>query len=421
MKNIKKNTLIFLYMFFIIFILQCKKDSSKPLLSLLFNNKITVILKGTYASDRPLDFSEINNNQIFIDNNNTSTTETINNSSVPSYSDLAIFLDIGEIRVSTKAPLSNLSNITNQKDSEDFWDVLAPTRQVYCNKIYNTNTELNSCLKNNGFLNFNLLMNGTGVIYPSRDVGAGIYLHGGIFFRGLFTGYAKLGSTDYIGRFDNVQYPGADIMRLLNYDPDADSGTIAVLPPQLFPLHHITYPGTENVTIYAEYIPTIVEFRFNLKENLMLHSYQDSATGEYFTFVGISDWRKKHDAQVYSGGNLLVRMRMIYPSWSNKIRISGGTYTTRHYYALYYRDECRDGSCNKDNDLLPLAATPVRNGNDNILQDIMPGSYLLQCRYDDVYDGYPEKVLSEIPIEISGYNQTIDVNCTCGYSTTSGC
>jgi len=151
MKNIKKNTLIFLYMFFIIFILQCKKDSSKPLLSLLFNNKITVILKGTYASDRPLDFSEINNNQIFIDNNNTSTTEIINSSSVPSYSDLAIFLDIGEIRVSTKAPLSNLSNITNQKDSEDFWDVLAPTRQVYCNKIYNTNTELNSCLKNNGF------------------------------------------------------------------------------------------------------------------------------------------------------------------------------------------------------------------------------------------------------------------------------
>lgn len=418
---LNRKIIFIIFIMMQMFFMQCKKNSAPPLLSLLYNNKITLILKATYASDRPLSFSEINNNQLFIDSNNSTSTEPIDTSGVPSYSDLPIFLDIGEIRVSTKAPLSNLSNITNQEDSEDFWDVLAPTRQVYCNKIYNTNIELNSCLKNNGFLAFNLLMDGTGVIYPSRDVGVGIYLHGGIFFRSIFTGFARLGGTDYIGRFDNTEYIGADIIRFVNYDPDADSGTVAILPAQFFPLHHITYPGTEHVTIYSEYIPTIVEFRFNLKENLMLHSFQDLNSGEYFTFVGFSDWRKNHEAQSNSGGNVLLRMRMIYPSWSNKIRINGGTYTTRHYYALYYQNECSDGSCNRDNDLLPLAATPVRNGNDNILNDIMPGNYVLQCRYDDVYDGYPEKVLSEIPIEVSGYNQTIEINCNCGYSTTSGC
>lgn len=411
---------IFFILLIIIFI-NCKKGSKDPLLNLLFNKKITVILKATYASDRPLNFGEINNNQIFIDNNNTSSTETINNSNVPTYGDLPIFIDIGEIRLSTKAPLSNLINIQNKKDAEDFWDVLSSDRQVFCNKIYNLNLELNSCVKNNGVVGYELLMNGLGVIYPSKDVSSGIYLHGGIFFRGIFTGYAKLGSNDYLGKFDNADYYGRDILQFINYDPDSDAGTRTLLPPQFFPLHYITYPGTDNVTIYQEYIPTIIEFRFNIKENLMLHSFQDSNSGEIFTYVGFSDWRKKHEAQTYSGGNVLLRMRMIYPSYSNKVIISGGTYTSRHYYAIYYRYECSDGSCDKNTDLLPLAATPVRNGNDNIIQDIMPGSYVLQCRYDDVYDGYPEKVLSEIPFEVNGSNQDIQINCTCGYSTTTGC
>lgn len=397
----------------------CKKDSKTPLLSLLFNNKITLILKGTYATDRPLNFEEINNNQLFVDT--ITSSEPINTSGVPSYNSLPIFIDIGEVRVSTKVPLADLSLIRTQEDSEKFWDVLSPTRQVFCNQIYTLNSELNSCLKNNGIVGFEMLMNGMGVQYPSRDVGAGIYLHSGIFFRSLFFGYAKLGNSNYIGKFDNQEVFGIDVIRFLNYDPTVDSGSITILPPQLFPLHHKTYPGMENMQIYQEYIPTIIEIRFNLKENLMLHTLQDLNSGEYLTYVGISDWKKNHTGQNYSGGNLLTRMRMIYPSWSNKIRINGGTYTGRHYYALYYKYECSDGSCNKDLDILPLSATPVRNGNDNILKDIMPGSYLLQCRYDEVFDGYPEKVLSEIPIEVPNMNQEIEIQCNCGYSINSGC
>lgn len=413
-----KLKLVIISLFFFISV-TCKKDTKTPLLALLFNNKITLIVKGTYATDMPLTFEEINNNQLFVDN--STSTEIIQTSEVPSYNSLPIYIDIGEIRLSTKVPLGDLSLITSEQDSQKFWDVLSSQRQVFCNQLYTLNPELNSCLKNNGFTKLEMLLNGMGVVYPSRDVGAGIYLHSGIFFRSLFFGYAKLGSSNYIGKFDNQDVTGIDVMRFLNYNPDVDSGSITVLPPQMFPLHFKTYPGIENLQIYQEYIPTVIEIRFNLKENLMLHSFQEPNSGEFLTYVGISDWKKNHTGQTYSGGNLLTRMRMIYPSWSSSIRINGGTYSGRHYYALYYQYECSDGSCNKDLDLLPLSATPVRNGSDNILKEIMPGNYLLQCRYDEVFDGYPEKVLSEIPIKVLERNTEIQIDCICGYSTTSGC
>ncbi len=410
---------IILILLIALLVSSCKNKKSYPLLSLLFNNKITVILKATYASDRPLDYTEINNNQVFIDSI-ISGQEEINNSDVPPLSDLPFFLDIGEIRVSTKFPLSQLLEIDSQKKSEEFWDVLAPYRVVYCNAIYNTNLDLNNCIRNNGFLRYQFLMNGLGDVYPSIDVGSGIYLHGGIFFRSVFSGYARLGGNVYLGQFDGTRYAGADIIRYLSYDPELDTGTSSVLPSQLFPLHHITYPGTSDVFIPDEYIPTIIEFRFNLKENLMLHSFKDSASGEFFTFVGISDWKQNHQGQTNAGGNLLLRMRMYQSSMVSSLIIDGGTKTNRHYYAIYPINECSDGSCNR-NELLPLSATPVRNGNDNVILNLMAGSYVLQCRYDDIYDGYPEKILSEIPFEITGRAMNVYINCSCGYSTATGC
>ncbi|MCS7204140.1 MAG: hypothetical protein NZ853_00415 [Leptospiraceae bacterium] len=403
-----------IFFILIVALISCKGSNSLnpnlALLSALFNNKIIVILKATYASDRPLEFYEINNNKIFVD---VGSNENPNTNGLPNYDNLPIFFDIGEIRVSTKSPLIDLALINTQKASEDFWDVLSPTRQVYCNRIYTSNPDLNSCIRSNGFLGFELLMNGTGVVYPSRDVGAGTYTHGGIFFRSVFTGYAKLGESDITSKFDGIDYTGLDILKILHYDPTTDSGSISILPPQLFPLHHKSYPGSENITIYQEYIPTIIEFRFNFKENLMVHAFQSSTTGAIQTFVGISDWRRPHNGENYAGGNLLLRMKMIYPSIKNTLVIEGGTYTTRHYYALYYARECSDGLCNRDIDLLPVSATPTRNGSDNILHDIMPGEYILQCRYDEVHDGYPEKVLNEIPLKIHTHNETHYIKFSC--------
>lgn len=404
----KIKTGIFVIISILIFPACKQQTSSPPLLSFLFNNKITVILKATYASDRPLDFSEINQNTLFVD---LDTNEIPNTNGMPAYRDLPIFLDIGEIRVSTKAPLIDLSLITNEKDSQDFWDVLAPFRQVYCNRIYTLNSDLNSCLKNEGLIGFELLMNGTGVTYPSRDTGSGIYTHAGIYFRSVFTGYAKTGDTETRSKFDGSEYPGYDVTKILSYDP-AENTSVTFIAPQLFPLHYKTYPNTQNTVIYQEYIPAIIEFRFNLKENLMVHAFQNPNTAQTQTFVGISDWRKPHNGEPYAGGNLLLRMKIVYPVKAVDLIIDGGTYTARHYYALYYENECED-FCNEDMDLLPVSATPVRNGKDNILKDIMPGKYVLQCRYDEIFDGYPEKVVREIPLPVDGSSRIVEITLTC--------
>ena len=69
---------------------------------------------------------------------------------------------------------------------------------------------------------------------------------------------------------------------------------------------------------------------------------------------------------------------------------------------------------------LPLAATPVRNGGDNVMTELGPGQYVLQCRYDAVHDGYPEEVLSEIRFDLP-LNTDISIACACGSSTTTGC
>ena len=394
-----------------------------PLLSALINNRMVVIVKGTYATDRPLDFAEINNNTLFLDDDSP-TTEVLDTAGVPAYSNLPIYMDIGEIRLSTKGYLSNLYEITSARDAKEFWDVVSTTRQVYCSQLYSFVAENDSCSDTGGIINYIEFFNGTGALYPSRDVGPGGYTHAGIFMRSFFTGFSKREGVVPLGRFDNNDVSGTEVLPLLNYDAGVDAAVKAALPPQWFPLHHTTFPGQqESMQVYDGYASLVLEIRTNIKENLMVHSFPDS-NGNFFTVVGISDWRVEHSGEFDMGGNALTRARLFYPDFTSSLQITGGTASTRHYYAVYYAGECIDPTgavvCNKDRDLLPLAATPVRNGGDNVLTELLPGNYVLQCRYDEVYDGYPEKVLSEIPFSI-GQHTTMSIACACGASTTTGC
>lgn len=394
-----------------------------PLLSALINNRMVVILKGTYATDRPLDFAQINNNTLFVDDD-APTTEVLDTNNVPAYSELPIYLDVGEIRLSTKGYLSNLYDIDSDRDAEDFWDVVSTTRQVYCSQLYTAVAANDSCSATGGIINYVEFFNGVGALYPARDVGPGGYTHAGVFMRSFFTGFAKREGVIPIGRFDNNDVSGTDVLPLLNYDAGVDAAVKAALPPQWFPLHHITYPGQQDsMQVYDGYASLVLEIRTNIKENLMIHSFPDAA-GEYFTVVALSDWRVEHTGQFDMGGNALTRARLFYPDFTGNLQVTGGTESTRHYYAVYYANECVDQNgatiCNKDLDLLPLAATPVRNGGDNVLTELMPGEYVLQCRYDEVHDGYPEKVLSEIRFSMP-QSTNITVSCSCGASTTTGC
>ncbi len=388
-----------------------------PLLSLLVNKRLTVILKGTYATDRPLDFTEINNNSLFI---NPSVFPE-DNVSVPSLSDLKILLDLGEIRLSSK-PYPLLA-VNDAEKAEEFWDIVSTERQVYCSHLYAIDNKYDTCWDSGGLWNFQSYMNGDGAVYPSRDPGPAAYLHAGIFMRGVVTGFNRINGLPELTTFDNNEVYGTQIMPYVNYNPGSTIADKEFQTPQFFPLHHqaeFGQHGLMNLNTGNHY--AVLEIRSNIKENLMLHSVT-TAAGKKITLVAFSDWNKPHANEPDIGGNVKTRGRIFYPDITRDLVIDGGTKSNRHYYAVYYSHECFDGtskSCDKEK-MLPYAATPVRAGNDNRLKNLMPGEYFLQCRYDEKYDGWPEKVLSEIKINIGAGPGVEKIACACGHSETEGC
>lgn len=406
----------------------CSKKDSSPsmleygLITMLLRHRLTVLLKATYASDRPLDYSEINNNQLFQDPDDTNLETPY----LPSYSDLPFFLDVGEIRLSSKSPLDELILIDSQEKSEDFWDIVSTTRQVYCNQLYSTIREFDGCLDTGGLVNFQNLMNGEGAEYPSNDVGPASYLHSGVFFRAILTGWSWEGGDFGTASFDNNKVRGENIMPLSNYNPGISALEKQLYVPQFFPLHYKTEVG-EMGGMHLDESQTyaVLEIRFNMKENMMVHGFTNSS-GKHETMVGFSDWKVNHQNHLDLGGNVISRGRIFYPDFTRDLVIDGGTKSNRHYYAVYYESACHDMT-NPDNvvcdtsKIMPIVATPVRDGDDNRLTDLNEGDYVLQCRYDETYDGYPEKVLSEIKFRVNRGPGVDHISCACGHSTTSGC
>jgi len=398
-----------------IFIIDCGRgDDGQPLLSYLLNSRMTLVLKGTYATDNPLSFSEINNNQIFTD-----PDDTLHLADVPAYDNLPIYLDIGEIRLSTRNPFDPLITIKNNDDAVKFWDVLTDKRQVYCSTLYSFDLTMDSCRRTGGLVNFSEFMNGNGAFYPSRDVGSGVYLHAGVFIRAIATGYARDDDSPLFDRFDSNDIFGSNIIQNVNYDPGIDTAEKQARVPQFFPLHHVIVLHQQpSMVVDESFTPLVLEIRFNMKENLMLHSFLN-ASSRVQTIVGFSDWRKNHESEFDMGGSVLTRARIFYPEFANDLVITGGTENkpVRHYLAIYlYGEDNRD-------DNLPLAATPVRNG-ENKLRNIMPGPYYLQCRYDCIYDGYPELIVKQLIMEMPGQlgnDHTVDFTCGDTVPADAGC
>lgn len=394
----------------------CRSKDDEPLLSMLLdtNSKTVVILKGTYASDSPLAMNEINGNQLFRDAEDTSLDVT----GLPGYADLPIYIDIGEIRLSTRDYGTGLWGIETAKDARTFWDIIASERQVYCSQPYSASLENDSCYSTGGLVNYQEFMNGRGALYPSRDVGPGAYLHAGVFVRAVATGHHRLGNVAQNDSFDNnTIFNAANITTTVQYDPDTNDALKQLLAPQWFPLHFTSVMSniTPNSMIMTNDRTTrVVEIRFNIKENLMVHGLSD--TSGYRTIVGFSDWRKGHAQQRDLGGNVLMRARVYYPDYVNTLVITGGTQNSRYYYAVVDPLE----TFIEDN--LPVAATPVRNGN-NVIQNLMGGvNYLLQCRYDANNDGYPETIVGPgTTFGVLPGPGSLTVSCPCGSSPSSGC
>ncbi|MBE7410629.1 MAG: hypothetical protein HS129_00975 [Leptospiraceae bacterium] len=409
---------------------------NQPLISTLFNNRMLLLLKGTYATDDPLSFEEYSNGtgKLYMDDqidSGNGTDPPYDLADLPQAKDLAIFLDIGEIRISSKYQkgIGNLAAIKDARDSKKFWDFIAPERQVYCTIFYSA-TE-STCHKT-GLSKINDFFSGRGAQFPSNDPTAetnygsydqqvlssqsGImdatqYYYTGVYFRSLVTGWAREAGGLVIDTvFDNhtILTGGANIVPRNNYKPGTEAAIKDATIPAMFPLLYSVQPGQNDMSIRPGADPYILEIRANIKENLMVHSYVNT-TGNVRTLISFSDWNNNHASEADMGGNLLSRARVIYPEKASSLEISGGTKSLNHYYAVFRSDEIDFRT------QLPLAASPVKQGTTKI-KYIHEGNYKLQCVGDiSRIDGYPDTIVRETNFSVSpnSFRDTIRVNLTC--------
>ncbi|EMY63316.1 LIC11270 family surface protein [Leptospira terpstrae] len=435
MKSLYLQLLLILLNVFVIIGCKTKLDlgdeSKLPVISTLFNNRMLLLLKGTYATDNPLDWSELNNGtgELYVDDQGEGLDPTMTLVNRPKAGSIPIFLDIGEVRISSKylKGLNELTQIRDTVDSNKFWDYIAPNRQVFCTVTYSFDN--NTCTESNGILKASDFFNGIGAQFPSNDPSSetigGIetalatgrywfgreYYYAAIYFRSLVTGYALDAGIPVSGRFDNRPIiNGLNIVPRNNYVAGTTSSAKSTIVPKMFPAL-FTQLNTQSVqsdmVIRDGFDPYILEVRINLKENLMLHSYLTSRS-TIVTYVGVSDIFFDHKGEGDAGGNILTRARVIYPETASSLTISGGGNSLLHYYGIFRFHETDFLN------VLPLAATPAKQNAK--IKYLNPGTYKAVCLGDlTKQDGYPDTVVRETTFNIPEYpfRQTYNVDLTC--------
>lgn len=363
-----------------------------PVVSTLFNNRMLLLMKGTYATDNPLDFSEYNNGTGDFYQDPTGDP-TFNLTSLPKASALPIYIDIGEVRISSKYQegLGGLSQIRTAKAAREFWDNIAPNREVYCTQPYTVNS--NTCRQQNGEFKMVQFLNGDGAEFPSNDPTAGAsnglpsqYYYTGTYIRSLVTGWGNSPGVDLtkVTFFDNYGVYGFNIVPRMAYKPGTtDKSTY----PLIFPLLYSVQEGEGDMEFKPGYEPYIFEVRMNLKENLMVHSITAADGSTAASLISVSDWKVNHAGQSDMGGGLLSRSRTIYPNSASSLAITGGSGNLTHYFAIYRENET------DILEKLPLAASPARSGTVKI-KYINPGIHKLYCLSDTAYvDGFPDTIV----------------------------
>ncbi len=420
----------FLYLPIILLLLtDCKTkldlgdETTLPVLSTLFNNRMLLLVKGTYSTDSPLDWSELNNGTgaLYLDDQTPGNDPGMSLTNLPNAGGLPIFIDIGEIRISSKYSkgINDLTQIRDSLDSTKFWDYIGNERQVYCTITYSFDE--NTCVQNNGIAKAIDFFNGVGAQYPSNDPSAktetggfGLgtfgrqYYYSGIYFRSLVTGFANdAGVPITTTRFDNKQVFGLNIVPRNNYNPGTSALAKSTIVPKMFPVLYSQKPTQSDMEIREGFDPYILETRVNIKENLMLHSYL-SARAQVITYVGISDIFFDHKGEGDAGGNILSRSRIIYPETASSVNITGGRGSLLHYFAVFRSTET------EFTNTLPLAATPAK-ANAKI-KYLNPGLYTLACMGDiSRVDGFPETVVRQTTFAIPEFpfrqTYTVDLSC----------
>ena len=407
-KNIKLFFLLIILTFF-----SCLGNNGEVVLSYLLNNKLTILLKGTYASDNPYSFTEINSNSISKDSDdsilNTFRDQTSSGcdpyneyACIPSYDKIPIYIDIGGIRLTSKP--DDINTLSGGTDVEKFWNIASNERQIFCSNTYINNPKLDTCLYNDGLNAYNDFMNGKGAIYPSKEIPDTWYLQAGIFIRRIVTGWGYNNKTLVTTTtFDNNLITGINIINLVGLDPPSGVGNNS-----WFPLLYKTDP---NQFLYKapEYSRAVLEIRINIKENLMAHSFTFTDSNNVVNnnvVVAFTDWNSNHvdngtNTSSAMGGNVLTRARIFYPHLVSRLNLNNTSSNANScdkkcYYAIYLNNDTDSSKSGKN---LPIHATPARSGA-NSINHIMPGSYTLQCRRAINNPSYPEAIISTKEITI---------------------
>jgi hypothetical protein len=393
-----------------------------PILSDLYNNRIQVILKGTYESNNPYPWM------------NTYTDDSIAApygggilTPVPQ-TDVSLYLDIAEIRlaVGTGKP-ANLA-------PEKYWVFFTPTREVFCSNNFangDSNYKLLSCYNDHGDQNFADFFS-SGFTLPAVDVPEKTYNHMAIYFRKLITGpvitYTDISGNGAIAQtttFDNRYLNGINLMDSIVQYSASDTTKVT---PLLFPLQRTDL----SLAIPSGRDPYVMEVRIFLKNLLMKHVIKytgGNASAGPLTFVGPSDWNTNHNSSdptlaYQMGGNIIFTARIYDPANVGSIAITD-TLWAPVYKAAYYTVVAAGSQFSTGNSALPYAATSLTPGVGGTITNLPPGSYDLYRTCDlklmdtsnalvNGVDGYPETTA------LCNANVTVTAGSSTGITITGG-
>jgi hypothetical protein len=408
--------------------------AESPILSDLVNDRIQLLFKGTYESN---DSYEWNTN--LYEDDSLSTIPSPLTDTVP-FSDVNMYLDIAEIRLSTGTGMSE------DTDPEEYWTYFSRDREVFCSSYLNyAGKELLSCNPDDsadvpaGEQNYQDFFQ-DGFTYPASDVPSDTYKHLGIYFRKFIIGPSLLYDSNYANpstlaaTFDNRVVYGTDLMAsILNYaSTDTDEEDPLMAPLERTDLSLVIPDGNDSY---------VLEVRVFIKNLLMNHyiesgNYLDSADTSIapMTFVGPSDWNTNHAATddstaFHMGGQLIFTARVYDPENVGTIRVTSDAESIPAYKS-YYAVLPAGGTFLDDDgiDVLPYAATSrVHDGVSpyDQISNLPAGDYDFYKTCDSNYrttsglvsgqDGFPEtKVLCSSSVTvIAGENTDISLTCTC--------
>ncbi|MES0489345.1 MAG: hypothetical protein ABUK01_05090 [Leptospirales bacterium] len=400
--------------------------TNNPVISDFGNDRVTLVLKGTYESNTPYGWdTNLNTSESIFTGYAGEVFDTQEASA-----DIGFYIDIANIRIGRKnAVPAGTSDL-------DYWELFAENRVVLCDS--NTDVignNLVNCAYGNGTYKLNQFFK-EGFEYPVEDIPAGRYQHIGVYFRKFITFPAVLYDSSYNEQevltsiFDNRTVYGYDLNSQLLQYANSDSGEDN---PLMIPLEATNL----NLKVTDSYVPYVIEIRIFIKNQMMKHviKYGTNTSAEKpLTFIGPADWRTDHAysgrvSGFHLGKHLLMTARLYEPDNVGSLYITEASVpsgTATEYYTIVKSGNTLTAKT------LPYAATQIIDvggaSGEGTITNLPPGNYKLYKTCDAFYrdstgeiagnDGFPESIddLSGVTVTITKNNtttQAITSNGTC--------